>query len=186
MDDQQIIELYWARAENAIAETADKYGSYCRSIAVHILRDERDSEECVNDTYWKAWNTMPPQRPSHLAVFLGKITRNLSLDRWRSNTAQKRGGSQVPLALEELRDCVPHPASTEQVIDDMALADALNRFLAGLKPEARKLFLGRYWYLRSIRELAGDFGLRESKVKMSLLRSREKLKSHLEQEGINL
>ena len=91
MDDQQIIELYWARAENAIAETADKYGSYCRSIAVHILRDERDSEECVNDTYWKAWNTMPPQRPSHLAVFLGKITRNLSLDRWRSNTAQKRG-----------------------------------------------------------------------------------------------
>ena len=186
MEDHQIVELYWARSERAIPETADKYGRYCYSIACHILHSREDSEECVNDTYLHAWNTMPPQRPDRLSAFLGRIARNLALNRWETYAAEKRGAGQTALALDELRECIPAPDCTERVVDDVALADLFNRFLASLSEESRKIFLRRYWYLNPIKEIAAEYRLSESKVKMSLLRSRARLKLLLEKEGIDL
>ena len=186
MDDHQIVELYWARSEKAISETADKYGRYCHSIAYNILHSKEDSEECVNDTWLSAWNSMPEQRPDKLSAFLGRITRNLSLNRLRSYTAEKRGGGQVPLALDELSECVPANDRIDRIVDDFALADILNRFLASLNPEKRKIFMRRYWYLSPVAEIASDYGISESKVKMSLLRSRNALKTLLEKEGVDL
>ncbi len=186
MDDSRIIDLYWARSEEAIHQTSRKYGPYCRTIAWNILQDREDSEECVNDTWLQAWNAMPPQRPSLLRAFLGKITRNLALDKYRFYGAQKRGGGEPHLALEELKDCVPHPSSTGQMADDLALTEALDRFLAGLKPETRKVFLRRYWYASPIQDIAIDYGFSVSKVKTTLHRTREKLRRHLEEEGIAL
>lgn len=186
MEDQKIVALYWERSERAISETANKYGKYCYHIAHNILCSREDSEECVNDTYMRAWNSMPQQRPAMLKAFLGKITRNLALNRYKSLTAEKRNAGQVPAALEELRDCVPSADDTEQLIDDLALAEALDRFLASLAIEQRKIFMRRYWYLCSVREIAEGLGVSESKVKMSLLRSRNELKKRLEKEGISL
>lgn len=186
MDDQQIIDLYWARSENAITETAHKYGPYCHSIAYHILYSKEDSEECVNDTYWKAWGAMPPQRPNQLRTFLGKITRNLSLNRWEKHTAEKRGAGQVPLALDELAECVPAPDSVERTVDDLALTELLNDFLSGLPAQTRQIFMRRYWYLCSVKEIAADCAVSESKVKTTLFRTRNKLKQHLEKEGVAL
>jgi len=186
MDDKKILDLYWMRSEAAISETANKYGRYCHSIAFNILRNHEDSQECVNDVYLKAWKAMPPQRPNRLSVFLGKITRNLSLNRYKKQTAEKRGCGQVPLVLDELQECIPAADSTEQAIDDLALAEALNQFLASLPPETRKIFMRRYWYISSIQEIAEDFHMGESKVKMLLLRTRNKLKLFLEKEGILL
>ena len=186
MEDKQIIELYFARSEQAIAETDAKHGPYCRSIAGRILHNREDSEECVNDTWLQAWNAIPPQRPQRLAVFLGRITRNLALNRWEANAARKRGGGQVPLALEELRDCLPASGTGTDPTEMLVLTQTLNRFLAALTKETRIIFLRRYWYLDSIGEIAQRLNLTESKVKMSLLRSREKLRSVLEKEGISL
>jgi RNA polymerase sigma-70 factor (ECF subfamily) len=186
MDDQQIIDLYWARSENAISETAEKYGKYCHTIAYHILHNDEDSEECVNDTYLRAWEAMPPQRPHRLSAFLGKITRNLSLDRYKRLAAEKRGSGQVPLALDELLDCVPTGDSAEKTADDLALTESLNRFLGTLSVDARRIFLRRYWYLTPVKEIAAEASISESKVKMSLLRSRKELKKFLEKEGIAL
>jgi RNA polymerase sigma-70 factor (ECF subfamily) len=186
MEDNRIVELYWARSEKAISETDNKYGRYCYSIAYNILHSNEDSEECVNDTFLNAWNAMPDQRPSKLRAFLGRITRNLSLKRWEKYTAEKRGAGQVSLALDELKECVPATDCTEQIVDDLVLADLLNRFLASLNVEKRRIFMRRYWYLSPIKEIAADFSLSESKVKMSLLRSRNELKLLLEKEGIEL
>lgn len=186
MDDKQIVELYWARTEKAISETATKYGKYCYYIAFNILHSNEDSEECVNDTYMKAWGIMPPQRPNKLATFLGKITRNLSLDRYKLYSAEKRGSGQVPLAIEELHDCLPASDDMEQVTDDMVLIEIFNRFLSAMPTETRKIFMRRYWYLSSIKEIAGDYDFSESKIKMTLLRSRNELKQILEKEGITI
>ncbi len=186
MDDIKIIDLYWMRSESAISETAKKYGSYCRSIAFRILHNDQDSEECVNDTWLGAWNAMPPKRPSVLSTFLGRITRNLSLDRWKQYNAEKRGSGEMTVALEELRECVPAQDGVESALDDMALADALNRFLFSLPQEPQKFFVQRYWYLCSIREIADNCGASTSKVKMSLLRSRRGLQKFLQKEGIAL
>ena len=185
MEDQEIVALFWARSEEAIREASGKYGRYCRYIAEQILHSREDSEECVNDALLQAWRTIPPQRPQHLSVFLGRITRNLSLNRWEREQACKRGGGQVPLALEELQECLPSPRSG-QLAEDLALSEACSRFLDSLPAEARRLFLRRYWYFTPIKEIAAAFGLSESKVKMSLLRSRRKLKKYLEKEGIIL
>ena len=183
MEDRDIVALYWARNERAIAETEQKYGAYCRSVAFHILRNGEDSGECVNDAYLRAWDTMPPQRPDRLRAFLAAITRNLSLDRCRVRGAQRRGGKQLDLALHELEESIP---SGGNVADDLALADLLDRFLAGLEPEARKIFLRRYWYMLSIKEIARGMGFGESRVKTSLLRSRKTLKAILEREGYTI
>ena len=186
MDDKEIIGLYWARSENAVTETARKYGKFCHSIAFHILANREDSEECVNDTWLHTWNAIPPRRPNKLAAFLGKITRNLALNRYEKTSALKRGGGQVPLALEELAECIPDPNTVERQLDDKLLADLLNVFLSGLSPETRRIFLRRYWNLSSVKEIALEYGISESKVKMSLMRTRGKLRSFLEKEGIAL
>lgn len=184
MEDNQIIDLYWARSENAITETANKYGSYCHTVAYNILKNNEDSEECVNDTYRKAWDAIPPQRPQILRAFLGKITRNLSLNCYDKRLAEKRGAGQLPAALEELEWCIPARNDVEQIIDDLALTQLLNDFLANLPTETRKIFLRRYWYLDSITEIAEAFSISESKVKTTLFRARNKLKLRLEKEGV--
>lgn len=186
MEDLEIVDLYWARDESAISETARKHGAYCRYIAYHILWNEEDSEECVNDTYLSAWRAMPDQRPARLGPFLGKITRNLALNRREAYHAEKRGHGQTPLALDELRECVPAPDQTAQAVDDLALAQLLNRFLASLPREKRKIFMRRYWYLSPVKEIAADYSMSESKVKMILLRARKSLKQLLKDEGIGL
>lgn len=183
MDDRQIIDLYYAREETAISETADKYGKYCYSIAYRILGDEQDSEECVNDTYLRAWDAIPPHCPDKLAVFLGKITRNLALNRFAYSTREKRGCGKMELVLEELQGCIPTLQSTEQVIEEKLLIECLNEFLYDLPKEKRIVFVKRYWYLQSIQEIAEELNMSESKVKMTLLRIRNKLKKVLEKEG---
>lgn len=186
MDDKQIVDLYWARSENAISETSKKYGKYCHYIAGNILHNNEDSEECVNDTYLRAWEAMPPHRPEKLSAFLGKIVRNLALDRYKQHTAKKRGDGQVPIALDELQDCIPASDSATEGIDDFILIDIFNRFLAGLPAEKRKIFVRRYWYLSPIKEIANDYSISESKVKVTLLRIRNDLRQVLEKEGVSL
>ena len=186
MEDKQIIDLYWARSETAISETASKYGRYCHSIAFNILRSHEDSEECVNDTFFNAWKAMPPQRPNKLSAFLGTITRNLSLDKWEQYNAEKRGLGQVPFALEELHDCIPALENADQIADDLTLTEILNQFLNTLPKDRRKIFIRRYWYMNTIKEIAKGYSMSESKVKMSLLRSRKELKQLLEKEGFDL
>ena len=184
MEDQQIIQLYWDRREQAIWESDRKYGAYCRSIARRILAVEEDAEECVNDTWLHAWNAMPPQRPSILSAFFGKLARNLSLDRWRRNRAAKRGGSQVELALHELGDCLPAPGGPEQALDEKETGRVISQFLRSQPELDRALFIRRYWHLESIAALAQSFHLRESQVKSRLFRTRQRLKAALEQDGI--
>jgi len=186
MDDKQIIDLYWARSESAIIETDKKYGKLCHRIAFHILANLQDSEECVSDTYLKTWSAIPPRRPVKLSTFLGKITRNLALNRYEKYSAGKRGGGEVPVALDELAECIPDPNSVERVVDNRILADMLNRFLEGLPAEARMIFMRRYWEVCSIQEISEIYSISESKVKVSLFRTRGKLRTFLEQEGIAL
>ena len=186
MDDRQILKLFEERSEAAISETAAKYGKYCHTIAYNILCNEEDTEECVNDTYLKAWDSIPPQVPHKLSAFLGKITRNLTLDKYRYYSREKRNNGQTALALEELLDCIPATDSTEQAVSDKFLVEVLNRFLEELPEEKRKIFMKRYWYLHSVQEIAEEFAVSESKVKMTLLRTRSKLKQVLEKEGIYL
>lgn len=185
MDDSQIVALYWSRSENAIAESERQYGKYCYAIANGILRCHEDSEECVNDTWLHAWGAMPPHKPSRLSTFLGKITRNLALHRVEKAQTEKRGAGQVPLALEELSECIP-AQERDSVVDEMALAQILDRFLGTLPEKTRRMFMQRYWYLRSIREIAQEMGVGESHVKVTLHRTREKLRTVLEQEGIEV
>lgn len=186
MDDEKIIELYWERSEKAVSETAKKYGKYCRYIAFNILQSDEDSEECVNDTYLKAWNAIPPRRPEKLRTFLGKITRNLSLNRYEKRYAEKRGHGQIPMLLDELEECIPDSRSTDNVIDDIALRDLLNRFLGSLTPKARKVFVRRYWYMCSVKEIAKEYHMSENDISVTLFRTREKLKTLLKKEGISL
>ena len=184
MEDSQIIDLYWARLEQAIQETDTKYGGYCRAIAHNILKSMEDSEECVSDTWLRAWNAMPPQRPSVLSAFLGRITRNLSLDRYKAARAEKRGGSSFPAALDELSECVPAGGSVEQTMDERELGQAIDRFLRTIPEKQCSLFLRRYWYVDTIAEIAVRYGLSESAVQMRLSRTRAKLCTYLEKEGI--
>ena len=183
MEDGRIVELYWARRESAITETADKYGRYCYSIAYHILADAGDADETVNDTYMGAWNSMPPHRPSILSTFLGKITRRISINRWNERRADKRGGGEMPLALDELAEALPASGTPEDAAAARELAQAIDRFLSALPETERDMFVCRYWFLAPIAEIGGKFGASTSKVKSSLFRTRNKLRAHLEQEG---
>ena len=179
MEDQQIIELFFDRSERAIEECAGKYGAYCRTIAGHMLPDDSDAEECVSDTWLRAWEAIPPNRPERLGAFLGKITRNLALDRLR---AEKR---QCPIR-EELGECLTQGDPTGAMVDRVILTQVLDRFLAGLPTKKRKLFLRRYWYFATVEELTREFGMSESNVKMTLLRLRRELREQLKQEGIEV
>ena len=185
MEDSAIVSLYWARDERALRASEEKYGNYCRTIARRILGDPEDADECVNDTWLGAWNSIPPHRPAVLSAFLGKLTRRISLNRWRDRTRDKRGGGEVPLALDELAECVPAPQdNVERVVELMELARAIDRFLAGLPAEERDVFVCRYWFAASIAEIGDRFGYGESKVKSMLFRTRKKLLAHLEKEEL--
>lgn len=184
MDDNLIIELYWKRCESAIAETSAKYGRYCRKIAYHILADEQDAEESVNDTYLDAWNAMPPHRPAMLSTFLGKLTRRISIDRWRCRTAEKRGGGEIPLALEELADCVPSGQDVEQAVEARELTAAVNAFLSRLPAHERDVFVCRYFFLLPLSEICEKFRYSPSKTKSMLARTRKKLLADFEKEGL--
>ena len=183
MEDSVIIELYWQRSEAAISESRTKYGRYCRVIADNILRSPEDTEECLDDTWLRAWQAMPPHKPHRLSVFLGKITRNLAIDRYRRNKAEKHGKGQTALCLEELAECV---GTDETITDDIALRAALEAFLQELEGEAKDIFMLRYWYMFSVKEIAERTGKSAGAVKMSLKRTRGRLKSYLEQEGFDI
>ena len=186
MKDNEIIELYWNRDEAAITATANTYGNYCYSIAYNVLCNHEDAEECVNDTWLNAWKSIPPQRPNRLSTYLGKITRNLSLNRYKLLTAQKRGKGQIELALSELECCIPSQGDTEQIVDEIVLVNAIETFLRLQPRTKRNIFIGRYWYLYPIRDLAGAYHMSESKVVSLLYRMRIEFKLHLEKEGIFL
>ena len=184
MEDNRIIDLYWAREEQALTETERKYGGYCRTIARNILKIHEDAEECVSDTWLNAWNAMPPKRPSVLSAFLGKITRNLAFDRWKAAHAEKRGGGSLPLVLDELDECIASAYSLEREVENRELAAALNRFLAQLPETERALFVSRYWFLAPVRELSKKFGFSESKTASMLHRTRGRLRRFLIEEGL--
>ena len=184
MEDNQIINLYFDRSEQAIKETDTKYGGYCYSIAYNILTNQEDAEESVSDTYLSAWNSMPPRRPPALAAFLGKITRNISIDRWRKYRAFKRGEGQIEIALEELSECVSGMESAEDTAIRKEVLASINRFLGTLKDTERSVFLCRYWYLDSTEEIAEKSGFTVSKVKSMLFRIRKRLYAQLQEEGL--
>lgn len=183
MDDKTIIALYWERSEKALAETAAKYGNYCYSISYNILNNKEDAEESVNDTYIAAWKAMPPHRPSILSAFLGKITRRISIDRWRNHSAQKRGGGELPLVLEELKECISDKNKVEHEVEHRILAEKINEFVKSLPHREQQVFLCRYWYMDSIDSICKQFGFSESKVKSMLKRTRERLRTTLNKEG---
>jgi RNA polymerase sigma-70 factor (ECF subfamily) len=184
MDDSRIIDLYWSRSENAINETAVKYGKYCRTIAYNILSNAEDADESVNDTYLGAWNSMPPHRPSILATFLGKITRRISINRWREKNTGKRGGGEVPLVLDELVECIPSENDVESRVQADELAKVIDAFIIALPGAERRVFVCRYWYLDSIPAICKQFDFSPSKVKSMLHRTRNKLMLCLKEEGV--
>lgn len=183
MEDFHIIELYWQRDESAIKESQTKYGGYCRTIADNILHSAENTEECVNDTWFRAWNTMPPEKPSRLAVFFGKITRNLAIDKYRKDRSQKYGGGQTALCLDELGECIGEDSLIE---DRLALRELLNSFLCELPDKNRNIFLLRYWYMMPVSEIAKLNGMSDGAVKMILQRVRYKLRTYLEKEGVGI
>lgn len=183
MKDTHIVDLYWARSERAITETSKKYGKYCYSIAFNILSNAEDADESVNDTYLDAWNAMPPHRPAVLSTFLGKITRRLSIQKWRMKHAEKRGGGEIMLALDELGDCIPSDNTIEREIEAAELAKNLNAFLQMLSTIEKDIFIGRYWFMLPIAEISAKTGFGESKIKTMLFRTRKKLRMYLKRRG---
>ena len=188
MDDKRIVTLYLERSETAISETEKKYGRYCLSIAKNILGNQEDAEECVNDTYLDVWSSIPPHKPTCLSTFLGKITRRRAIDRVRTQNRDKRGGNELTVALDELNECIPsgQPAENQaekQYFSDM-LSRSINSFLGRLGKTERDIFICRYWYTESIRDISRSFGFSESKVKSMLMRTRQKLREHLEKEDL--
>lgn len=183
MEDEAIISLYYARDERAVTETAQKYGGYCESVARRILPSPEDTEECVSDTWLRAWNAIPPARPDPLRLFLGKLTRNLALMRWREQHARKRGGGETALVCEELAECLPGGEDPAAQFEAKELAGEIRTFLKGVGAEDRYLFLARYWYCCSIREIAARFRCSEGRVRTRLYRTRQKLHAYLREEG---
>lgn len=184
MEDLEIVELYWQRNEEAIKETSKKYGNYCYTIANNILYNNEDAQECVNDTYLGAWNAIPPHHPYVLSTFLGKITRRLSLNKWREKNAIKRGNGEAALSFDELEECIPSNSSIKEELALKELSDAINVFLETLKVDERKVFVCRYFYFESIDEIAFRFSFTPSKVKMMLKRTRDRLKDYLIGKGV--
>ena len=186
MTDIEIIDLYWVRAESAISETARQYGAYCKAISMNIVRNNEDAEECVNDTYLNAWKSIPPQRPAMLGAFLGRITRNLSLDRYKARKAQKRAIDETGVLLSELDDCIPGGNRIEDEFETKLITEAIDKFLSAIGRDDRVFFVRRYWYGDSIADIARRFAASESKIKTNLFRTRNKLKEYLEKEGVTI
>ena len=183
MEDSAIVALYWARDEQAIAVTQEKYERYLMKIAFNVLADEGDSEESVNDTYLKAWNSMPDNRPSVLSTYLGKITREAAIDIYRKRTSAKRGGSQYAVSLTELEDVLSMGDTVVQKAEEQQLAKAISEFLRGLPERKRNVFISRYYFLDAVKDIADCAGMSESAVKSMLMRERQDLKKYLEKEG---
>lgn len=186
MKDAEIIGLYQKRSERAITETAQKYQAYCGTIANRILNDRQDTEECLNDTWLKAWNSIPPQIPTVLSAYLGKIARNLALNMYKKKYAGKRIDDRMLVSMEELKDCISEKESVESRIDSREIVTLLNAYLEQAPELERKIFVRRYFYLDTLKEIADGFDRKESYVKTLLFRSRKKLKEYLEQEGVVL
>ena len=186
MDDAKIVRLYWDRDEQAIPATAEKYGAYCTSIAKNIVGNQEDTEECVNDTYLHAWNSMPPHAPNLLSAFLGKITRNLALNRYKHNTADKRGGSVISAVLDELSELVSDTEDVGDALYEKELLSAIHAFLGTLSPEKRGIFVSRYWYTDKISDIAVRYHKTEGAVSMTLERLRKQLHGYLTERGFEL
>lgn len=184
MEDAEIVSLYWARSEDAIAQTAAKYGPYCRTISYNILASAEDADECVNDTYMSAWNSMPPHRPTYLAPYLAKLTRWLSLNRLRDGSSLKRGGGEIPAVLDELAETLDSGVDIEKEISVRELNTAIRSMLERMGKTERDIFLSRYWYAASISEIAVKSGFTESKVKSILYRTRCRLLKQLKEDGL--
>lgn len=184
MEDEQIVELYWQRSDQAIAESDRKYGAYCHTIARNICGSTEDAEECVSDTWLSAWNQIPPKRPGILSAFFGAITRNCAINRVRAARREKRGGGQTDLVLSELGECVAAPDNVEQEIEKKELEKAVRTFVSRLRPGEKNIFLARYYFLSPVAEIARRLGYSESKVKTTLYRLRNRLADYLKEEGL--
>jgi RNA polymerase sigma-70 factor (ECF subfamily) len=184
MEDEKIVDLFWQRSDRAIAETDRKYGRYCHTIAYHICGLEEDAEECVNDTWFRAWNLMPDQRPTILSAFLGRITRNFAINLIKSKNRIKRGGGEAVLALDELEECIPSGKNPEQALEEKELEKAIGRFVSQLPQPEKKIFVLRYWRVASIDEIAEKLQFSKGKIKSSLFRTRRKLRDYLQEEGL--
>lgn len=183
MSDSEIVALFWNRNENAISMTSKKYGTYCMRVAMNILNNHSDSEECVNDTYLKAWNSIPPHKPAKLSTFLGKITRNLSFDIYRKKHTNTRGNGEMPVVLDELAEIISGGDIPEDIVIEKELIKEINQFLAGLSDEKRKIFVCRYWYADSVKDIAKKFKMTENNVSVTLARTRKMLRDYLVERG---
>lgn len=183
MRDEEIVNLYWNRQEKAIYETDKKYGKYCNMISFNMLQNNEEAKECVNDTYLNTWNSIPPQRPNILKTYIGRITRNLSINQYERRKAKKRDCT-LEIALEELNECISSNNDIEKELDYNELVIALNNFLSGLSKDKRKIFIERYWYLHSIKEISSRNKITESNTKTILLRIRSQLKNYLKEGGL--
>ena len=183
MEDHQIVELYWQKNADAISETSNKYGGYCFAIADHILNNTEDSEECVNDTWLHVWNAIPPQKPNVLRMFLAKITRNLSVNRFKARNAEKRGGGEILLVLDELADCLAGETDVEREYEGRELEQCIRRFVRGLPERDGNVFVRRYFFTEPVAAVAERYGLTENNVMVILSRTRKKLRLKLVKEG---
>lgn len=184
MEDEAIVQLFWERDEKAITATAEKYGAYCMSIASNILGNSEDAEECINDAYLNTWNSIPPHRPQMLSTYLGKIVRNLSFNLYKKKRADKRGGGQMSLVLDELSEVLAGVGSPEESWDAAFLAQMINGFLEAIPLERRKIFVRRYWYAESVKDIAKRYDMTENNVSVILNRTRDNLKKYLMERGI--
>ena len=184
MEDTRIIDLYWQRSDRAIAETDRKYGRYCHRVAFNCCANHEDAEECVSDTWLQAWNRMPDARPRVLPAYLAAITRGLAINRYRAQRRRKRGGGELPLALEELSDCIPSDADPARAVERKELARAVAAFVAALSEEERRVLVARYWYFAPVEEIARRMDFSASKTKSMLHRMRGRLRDKLTEEGL--
>ena len=186
MEDCKIIELYFERSEDAIPETEKKYGAYCLSVAKNILGNEEDAKECLNDVLLVLWNSIPPQKPDSVSSYIGKITRNVSLDRFRKNTAKKRGGTETSAVLDEISEFVSGNENPEKEAEEKELIAAINSFLSGIPKDKRKIFVARYWFFESMEEISAKTGKNKFYIHNTLARTRAKLIKHLKERGFVL
>lgn len=185
MEDAKIVELFWQRSEQAIRELDSKYGTTLREMSQRILNDTSDAEECLSDAYLGVWNAIPPHRPKNLLFFVRRVVRNLSINRYRKNTAQKRN-SHYDIALEELEDCLPSPVTVEAQIEAAELTRVIEGFLDSLNTENRVIFLRRYWYADSYADIGKRTGLREKVISVRLVRLRKQLAKYLSERGFDV
>lgn len=186
MEDCDIVRLFWERDEQALSETERKHGKRCRMIAENILNDREDAADCLNDSYFKVWNLIPPERPKFLGAFVSSIVKYTAIDMLKAKRAQKRGGGEIMQAIEELEDMVSDNSDVERTYENREIIEKINDFLEGIPFEHRKIFVLRYWYCCEIPEIAKRFGLRKNTVSVMLNRTRKRLKEYLEKEGYGL